>query len=183
MSDQFLGEIRGFAGNFAMVGWALCNGQTLPISQYAALFSLLGTQYGGNGTSNFQLPNLQGNIAVGAGQGNGLSLYVVGETGGETAVTLLQSEMPQHTHNPRASTLDGNQPSPNGNSIAKLPANEKQFAPYNSANTNGPYGTGAGPTGGSITGSQGGNLQHNNMQPVLAITYLIAMQGIFPARN
>src|SRR5690242_15245333 len=101
MSEAFLAEIRIFAGNFAPTGWALCNGQLIPISQNTALFSLLGTTYGGNGTSNFALPNLQGCSPMQAGQGPGLSLRDLGEMGGETTVTLLQSEIPFHTHDLR----------------------------------------------------------------------------------
>jgi microcystin-dependent protein len=98
MSDPFVGEIRLFAGNFAPRGWALCNGQILPISQNTALFSLLGTNYGGDGKSNFALPNLQGAVAMGTGQGAGLSERVVGETAGSSGVTLLTSQMPFHSH-------------------------------------------------------------------------------------
>src|SRR5271168_2358102 len=99
MADNFLGEIRIVPFSFAPTGWAFCNGQLLSISQYSALFSLLGTFYGGNGTSNFALPNLQGNAPVNNGQGPGLSLYDIGETGGTSQVTLLQTQMPSHAHN------------------------------------------------------------------------------------
>src|SRR5246500_2564083 len=98
MSDQFLGEIRQFGFNFAPKGWAMCNGQLLPLSQNTALFSLLGTTYGGDGKSTFALPNLQGDVPMHPGQGPGLSLHDLGETGGTETVTLLQSEMPAHTH-------------------------------------------------------------------------------------
>src|ERR1700757_472312 len=99
MADQFVGEVRMFCGNFAPVGWAFCNGQLLPISQNTALFSLLGTTYGGDGKSNFALPNMQGNAPMHPGQGPGLSLHDLGEQGGTQAVTLLQSEIPVHQHN------------------------------------------------------------------------------------
>src|SRR5690242_12654423 len=102
MSDQFVAEIRIFGGNFAPVGWALCNGQLLPISQNTALFSLLGTNYGGDGKSTFGLPNLQGAVPLGAGQGPGLSLRDLGELGGEQTVTLLDTEMPAHAHTAQA---------------------------------------------------------------------------------
>src|SRR5512137_1746379 len=107
MSNQFVAEIRIFAGNFAPTGWALCNGQLMPISQNTALFSLLGTTYGGDGRSTFALPNLQGSVPLGAGQGPGLSLRDLGEMGGEPNVTLLNSEMPLHIHNAQASTTGG----------------------------------------------------------------------------
>lgn len=174
--DAYLAEIRMFAGNFAPRGWAFCNGQLLPISQFAAVFSLVGTFYGGNGTSTFALPNLQGNIPVGQGQGPGLSLYVLGETAGVTAVTVTQSTMPSHTHTAHASVLAGNQPGPNGNSIAKLPAGDLDFVPTSV--------TSPAPAqyGGTLSFA-GGNQPHNNMQPYLAVSYIICLQGIFPSRN
>ena len=107
MADQFISEIRIFAGNFAPAGWAFCSGQLLPISQNTALFSLLGTNYGGNGTTNFGLPNLQGSVPLGAGQGPGLSRRDLGAVGGEQNVTLLESQMPAHSHTARASTSGG----------------------------------------------------------------------------
>src|ERR1035438_4144767 len=103
MSDQFVAEIRIFGFNFAPKGWAFCNGQLMPISQNTALFSLLGTTYGGDGRSTFGLPNLQGSVPLGSGQGPGLSLYDLGESGGSATVTVLSSEMPQHTHNVQCS--------------------------------------------------------------------------------
>src|SRR5882724_8725891 len=115
MSDQFVGEIRIFGFNFAPNGWSLCNGQLLPISQNTALFSLLGTNYGGNGTSNFALPNLQGSAPLQQGQGPGLSLYDIGEVGGETSLTLLNSEVPLHSHVPGCLNGAGTSTSPAGN--------------------------------------------------------------------
>src|SRR4051794_3558607 len=112
MSDPFIAEIRIFAGTFAPAGWALCNGQILPIAQNTALFSLLGTTYGGNGTSNFALPDLQGRAPISAGQGPGLALYAQGETAGVETVTLLSSEMPMHTHAAMAAPVRGDRNSP-----------------------------------------------------------------------
>src|SRR5262249_15922753 len=112
MSDPFVGEIRIFAGNFAPRGWALCNGQLLPISQNTALFSLLGTYYGGDGKTTFALPNLQGSAPLQQGQGAGLSLYHLGQMCGESAVTLLTSEIPAHTHVVSATTIPGSVPDP-----------------------------------------------------------------------
>jgi microcystin-dependent protein len=117
MANPFVAEIRIFAGNFAPFGWALCNGQVLPISQNTALFSLLGTTYGGDGKSNFALPNMQGSAPMQAGQGPGLSLRDLGETDGEQTVTLLQTEMPAHSHGAQAAT-SGGLPSPAANAWA-----------------------------------------------------------------
>jgi len=176
MSNPFVAEIRIFAGNFAPKGWALCDGQLLPISQNTALFSLLGTTYGGDGKSNFALPNLQGCAPLQAGQGPGLSLRDLGETGGEQAVTLLQTEMPAHSHSAQGST-GSNQTTPVNNawaSGAKLGGGNLYFPTTPASNVQmNPFGT-------SITG---GNLPHNNMPPFLGLTFIIALQGVFPARS
>ena len=129
MSDQFVAEIRLVGFNFAPVGWALAAGQILPISQYTPVFSLVGTYYGGNGTSNFALPNLQGNVAIGQGQAPGLSSYVIGETGGSSTVTLLASEVPVHTHTFLADATLANQTSPTGNSFARTEGSNSIYAP------------------------------------------------------
>lgn len=176
MSNPFVAEIRIFAGNFAPKGWALCDGQLLPISQNTALFSLLGTTYGGNGTSNFALPNLQGCAPMQAGQGPGLSLRDLGETAGEQTVTLLQTEMPAHSHTAQGST-GSNQTTPVNNawaSGAKLGGGNLYFPSTPASNVQmNPFGT-------SISG---GNLPHNNMMPFLGLTFIIALQGVFPARS
>ena len=176
MSNPFVAEIRIFAGNFAPKGWALCDGQLLPISQNTALFSLLGTTYGGDGKSNFALPNLQGCAPLQAGQGPGLSLRDLGETGGEQTVTLLQTEMPAHSHSAQGST-GSNQTTPVNNawaSGAKLGGGNLYFPSTPASNVQmNPFGT-------SITG---GNLPHNNMPPFLGLTFIIALQGVFPARS
>ena len=176
MSNPFVAEIRIFTGGFAPKGWALCDGQLLPISQNTALFSLLGTTYGGNGTSNFALPNLQGCAPMQAGQGPGLTLRDLGETAGEQTVTLLQTEMPAHSHSAVAAT-GSSQTSPATNAWgkgAKL-GGANQYNPSN-PQTNvqmHPFAT-------SISG---GNLPHNNMPPFLGLTFIIALQGVFPARS
>ena len=175
MSDQFVSEIRIFAGNFAPTGWAFCDGQLLPISQNTALFSLLGTNYGGDGRSNFGLPNLQGSAPVGAGQGPGLSWRVLGETGGEQSVTLLNTEMPGHSHGVLASTSGGTD-SPAGAAWGQSKLGKTPLATYAASGANNVL---MSPQGLSIAG---GSLPHNNMPPYLCLTFIIALQGIFPAR-
>jgi len=174
MSNQFVGEIRLVGFNFAPTGWAQATGQLLPISQNTALFSLLGTYYGGNGTSNFGLPNLQGNVAVGVGQGPGLSLYDQGETGGSQNVTLLTSEMPVHTHTFQANSRPANQLNPTGNAFAKTDASTQIYAPSGGTQTQ---------LASGFLGTSGGSLPHNNMMPFLVLNWIIAMQGIYPARS
>jgi microcystin-dependent protein len=120
MANPFIGEIRMFGGNFAPRQWALCDGQLLSIAQYQALFSLLGTTYGGNGVSTFALPNLQGRLALGYGQGPGLSNYALGQTGGSETVTLTTSTMPGHNHSLLATTNAGDQTDPTGHLTGKL---------------------------------------------------------------
>jgi microcystin-dependent protein len=174
MANPFVAEIRIFAGNFAPTGWALCNGQLMPISQNTALFSLLGTTYGGDGKSNFALPNLQGSAPLQPGQGPGLSLRDLGETGGEQTVTLLETEMPAHSHGVQAATTGG-LPGPGGNAWASgLKGHPGSYvAPTSPTVQMNPFGT-------SIAG---GNLPHNNMSPYLCLTFIIALQGVFPARS
>jgi microcystin-dependent protein len=175
MSDQFVAEIRIFPFNFPPTGWAFCNGQLLPISQNTALFSLLGTTYGGDGKSTFGLPNLQGNAPMQQGQGPGLSLRDLGEIGGEQAVTLLQTEMPAHSHGALAAS-GGNSTSPVSNVWS---SGQKGFgAVY--APSNPSTNQAMNPFALSISG---GNLPHNNMMPYLTLNFCIALQGIFPARN
>lgn len=176
MSDPFLAEIRMFAGNFAPTGWALCNGQLLPISQNTALFALLGTFYGGDGKVTFALPNLTGSAPLQQGQGQGLSARDLGESGGVPNVTLLSSEMPAHTHVPQAVTASsGNANNPVGDVWA--PAQFGRVA-ENLYSTNAPD-LQMSPL---AVGIAGGSQPHNNMPPYLCITFIIALQGIFPAR-
>jgi microcystin-dependent protein len=170
MTDQFVGEIRMVGFNFPPQGWAYCNGQILPISQNTALFSLLGTFYGGNGTSNFALPNLQGLTPVDQGQGAGLSGYFIGETGGEASVALNQSQIAAHTHTLESSPALGTTPNPSGGDWA---------VPRGLV-----YGTGTGaqlnPGALAMTG---GGAPHNNVAPYLALNFVIALVGIFPPRS
>lgn len=175
--DQFVGEIQICGYNFAPKGWAFCNGQLLPISQNTALFSILGTTYGGDGKSNFALPNLQGCSPVQAGQGPGLSPYYLGQTGGETTVTLLQSEIPAHTHTVGVVDAPGTQNSPSAALLGKArygKAFDLQYAPTASAATT---------MAGAALASAGGGQPHNNMPPYLTLNFIIALQGIFPPRS
>jgi microcystin-dependent protein len=173
VADPFVAEIRIFAGNFAPTGWALCNGQLLPISQNTALFSLLGTMYGGDGKSTFALPNLQGSAPMHQGAGPGLSERFIGESSGVPTVTLLQSEMPVHNHafNALSDPADLFAPDPN-RSIAR----SRNGAVYGAAANL----TQMSPQVLSIAGS---SVPHNNMQPYLALTFIIALQGVFPPRS
>jgi microcystin-dependent protein len=176
MADNFLAEIRIFAGNFAPAGWAFCNGQILPISQYTALFSLIGTSYGGNGTTNFQLPNLQNSTPLQQGQGIGLSLRDLGELGGVEAVTVLISQMPSHNHQFQAAS---------GGRGGGVTAPSPTTAPSTGQQADKIYATTSAsiqmnPSALSINGS---GQPHNNMMPYLGINFIIALNGIFPSRG
>lgn len=175
MADQFVAEIRMFAGNFAPKGWALCNGQLLPISQNTALFSLLGTTYGGDGKSNFALPNLQGLAPMHWGQSTTGTLYDLGEMAGTETVTLLQSEMPIHSHQVAARSTPATLTSPSNNQFSIV--NEGGRAGVNA------YAASANSSSGPMTDYPGGGQPHENRQPYLILTFIIALQGIFPARN
>jgi len=174
MSQPYLAEIRVFGFNFAPSGWAFCNGQTLAISQYSALFALIGTYYGGNGTTTFVLPNLQSNVAINQGQGSGLSNYSVGETYGVDQVALLLSQVPSHTHQAAAGNdvaFASQSATPTSTSYLGREKGGSYAATANSA---------LAPT---AIGAAGGNQPHSNMMPTLAMNYSIALNGIFPSRN
>jgi microcystin-dependent protein len=177
MANPFLAEIRIFPFNFAPKGWAFCDGQLLPISQNTALFSLLGTTYGGDGKSNFALPNMQGNAPMHPGQGPGLLLHDLGETSGSDTVILIQSEMPGHSHhiNSAAANFAANTNVPTNNAFGK-------------AAQGNPYSIPAGQTGLAGLSPQtiapaGGDQPHNNLMPYLTLNFCIAMQGVFPPRT
>jgi microcystin-dependent protein len=174
MTDPFVAEIRIFAGNFAPIGWALCNGQLLPISQNTALFSLLGTTYGGDGKSTFGLPEMRGAVPIHHGQGPGLSERFLGEMSGTETVTLLSSEMPAHSHALRATSLGGEDTDPTpGNALT-------------SALGGGMYNPNVAPAAqmnATAIVPAGGSQPHNNLQPYLVLTFIIAMQGVFPPRG
>ena len=175
MSSPFVAEIRIFAGNFAPTGWAQCNGQLMPISQNTALFSLLGTMYGGDGKSNFALPNLQGSAPLQQGQGPGLSLRVQGEIGGEQTLTLLQTEMPAHNHTAMAAAGTGLADPANNVWASGAKGFGNVYSPsVNASNVQ------MSPLATSISG---GNQPHNNMMPYLGLTFIIALQGVFPPRT
>jgi microcystin-dependent protein len=175
MSDQFVAEIRIFPFNFAPTGWAFCDGQLLPISQNTALFSLLGTFYGGDGKSTFALPDLQGNSPMFWGQGQGLSLYDLGQTGGSETVTLLQSEIPVHIHNVEVATDIATDNTPSPNRVLTISNNGSMYAPATA--------TPVVQMAPQALAPAGGSLPHNNMMPYLTLNFCIALQGIFPPRG
>ncbi len=170
--DPFVAEIRIFPFNFAPKGWAFCDGQILPLSQNTALFSLLGTTYGGDGKSNFALPNMQGNAPMHPGQGPGLSLHDLGETGGSDTVSLLESEIPSHTHGYTVSQADGLVGAPAG----QLCATGIGVGMY------APPGTLVQLNDNSLAPA-GGDQPHNNLQPYLTLNFCIALQGVYPPRT
>jgi microcystin-dependent protein len=172
--DPFVAEIRIFPFNFAPKGWAWCDGQLLPISQNTALFSLLGTTYGGDGKSNFALPDLQGRAPMHPGQGPGLSLHDLGETGGSEIVSLLESEMPSHSHGLMSTaSFAGSANDPTGNVLAKAAAGLNAYTP--------PAALVA--MSDNAIAPAGGDQPHNNMQPYLTLYFNIALQGVYPPRT
>lgn len=179
MADPYLGEIRIFAGSYEPNGWAFCNGQLLPISRYSALFSILGVQYGGNGTSNFALPNLQASVPIGLGNGPGLSPRFMGDTGGATNVQLAITDMPAHTHLPMGYAENGSTSSPQGNNWAQWSeVNRQGVTRINLFNPTAD--TRMSPLAISASGS---GQAHNNMQPFLALNFIICLNGVFPPRG
>jgi microcystin-dependent protein len=180
MSTPFVAQIQIFPYTFAPRGWAFCNGQILSIAQNTALFSLLGTNFGGDGRANFGLPNLQGSVPIHQGQGPGLSLYDVGEIGGVASVTVSQAQMPAHAHQPSGTAILGTVSSPGST------ANALFAEPPGSARKPGSlYGPADGTTtlASSAVTAVGGGQPHNNLQPYLTLNFCIALQGVFPARN
>ena len=172
--DPFVAEIRIFPFNFAPKGWAWCDGQLLPLSQNTALFSLLGTTYGGDGKSTFALPDLQGRAAMDPGQGPGLSNHFLGEASGSETVTLIQSEMPAHAHQLRGNSAVGDNPAPGANSFAR-PASTQVYQSTTNSNLVAMAPEALPPAG--------GDQPHNNLQPYLTIYFNIALQGVFPPRT
>lgn len=171
--NPYLGEIRIFGGNFAPTGWALCNGQLLAISSNTALFSILGTTYGGDGRQTFALPNLQSRIPIHWGQGSGLSQYIPGQSAGVENVTLTQQQMPQHSHTIGTLSAPGTASRPNTQLLAQ-PTQGNAYGPAPSD------GSALNP---AAISSAGGNQPHANLQPYLVMNFIIALQGIFPPRS
>lgn len=169
--DPFVAEIRIFPFNFAPTGWAWCDGQLLPLSQNTALFSLLGTTYGGNGKSNFALPDLQGRAPMHPGQGPGLSLHDLGETGGSETVSLLESEIPSHNHLIR---IDNANPAESNDPTGKIVSRPSRPVFSTTAEVQ---------MADQMLAPAGGDQPHNNLQPYLTLYFCIAMQGVFPPRT
>lgn len=174
MADPFVAEIRIFAGNFAPTGWATCDGQILPISQNTALFSLLGTTYGGNGQSTFALPNLEGSAPMHPGQGPGLSERFLGEQSGSENVTLIVSEMPLHGHTYSARPTGAVPPEASPVGLAAARTNSRPYSPT---------ATSSALMDVTMVQIAGSSFPHNNMMPYLTLTFIIAMQGVFPPRG
>jgi len=192
MAQPFLGEIILVGFNFAPQGFAFCNGQVMAIAQNDALFALIGTTYGGDGITTFNLPDLQGRVPIGMGTGPGLTPYVIGQVGGVETLTLTTNQLPQHNHTvdisgltapPKCTGAPANQRSPGGN----VPAGEAAgvTAPYSSLAPDADMASGSMTVTGSVPVSSavGGNFPHDNMQPSLTLSYCIALQGIFPSQN
>lgn len=170
MSSPYIGEIRMFGGSFAPVGWALCQGQIMPIAQNDTLFNLIGTTYGGDGQSTFGLPNLSGRVPIHQGQGPGISQqYIIGQAGGVESVTLTTQQMPSHNHTFAASGSNANQQSPANSLYAFMVAASPYFA-----------GSVDSPMNASVLQPQGGNQPHENMQPFLVVSFIISLFGIYP---
>ena len=185
MSNPFLGEVRMFGGNFNPRGFALCSGQLLPISQNDALFALIGTTYGGDGQVTFGLPDLRGRIPLHQGQGPGRTNRVIGELAGTETVTLISTQMPVHSHQPVANNVDPTNDAP---AATTMPCRPKQAVGGNSATlytdpTKTPAAGDLKPMLAGIIGNAGGNQPHDNMMPFLCISFVIALEGVFPSQN
>lgn len=175
MCDQYIGEIRMFAGSYAPVEWAFCNGQLLQIAEYNALFALLGQRYGGDGVTNFALPDLRGRIPMGKGQGPGLANYNMASTGGTETVGLSVSQMPQHTHSISATSTNGNLSTPSEDIWAQSTSRIYSAVAVTATLTD--------QMSPNALSSVGGGLQHNNMMPYFPISFIIATNGIFPSQQ
>ncbi len=173
MSEPFIAEIRIFAGNFAPRSWAFCNGQLLPIAQNTALFSLIGTTYGGDGRTTTALPNLKGKAPMHPGRGPGLTARRLGQTGGVETVTLTEAQMPAHTHTMGAAPAPANQDDASSASILSRTVGANIFAAASSLES----------MASQTLPAAGGSQAHNNMQPYLAMNFIIALQGLYPSRS
>jgi microcystin-dependent protein len=183
MSQPYVGQMTIFAGNFAINGWAMCTGQLTAISQNAALFTLIGTTYGGDGQNTFALPDMRGRVGIGQGTQSGLSTYVLGQTGGQEQVQLTAAQLPQHSHTLNATSTTA---SSQNISASALPGNTANVTPeatnFYVSNVGSPAPTFLTLANATI-GQAGGNVAHDNMMPYLTMTYLISLFGIFPSRN
>lgn len=180
MTQPYVGEIRMFGGNFAPSNWAFCNGQTLPISQYNTLYALIGTTYGGNGQTTFNLPNLQGQLGVGMGQAPGLSPYTIGQTGGVESVTLTTNTMPGHNHLLMASNTTATMNSPTGNLTGAGSTSPAVATLYTLPGSPAPT---MGKLNAQSVANNSGNLPHPNMMPSLCVSFIISLYGIFPSQS
>lgn len=174
MTDYFLGEVRMFAGTYAPQDFMLCNGSLLTIQQYTALYSLISTTFGGNGSTNFGIPDLRSRVPVGQGQGTNLTNRVLGQSGGAEGVTLAVADIPAHTHTMVAATNNANNQSPAGAYLGTMTGGDEQFGPAVTANLRAMSST--------VVGYAGGNVAHNNIMPSLPITFMICTQGLYPTR-
>ncbi|MEZ4959287.1 MAG: tail fiber protein [Saprospiraceae bacterium] len=172
--EPFIGEIKLFAGNFAPRGWAFCDGQLLPISQNTALFSILGTTYGGDGRTTFALPDMRGRVPLHQGTGPGLSDYSLGQRGGTESVTLTVLELPPHSHSLNANKQNGDTSDTPGSSLADTKGSDRDYMKSGEVDIQ---------MSAKSIGSTGGGMPHENRQPYLAINYIIAMQGVYPSRS
>jgi microcystin-dependent protein len=173
MSAPFMGEVRVFAGTFAPIDWVFCNGQSLAISQYDALYALLGTTYGGDGVNTFNAPDARGRIPVGQGTGPGLTARIQGQMYGTETVTLLSTQIPAHTHTVAVSNTEANLNTPSGQLVGQ---GYHYFAPTTPVQRTGQLLPNA-------IGNTGGSQSHENMMPFLAMSFILCLQGIFPSRN
>ncbi|MFV3131418.1 phage tail protein [Niveispirillum sp. KHB5.9] len=175
MSDFYVGEIRLFAGNYVPAGWQECDGTVLSINSYQALYSLLGTRYGGNGTTNFAVPDLRGRLPIGYGTngGAGISSYTLGQSGGVTTVTLTEAQIPLHTHPEVATTNQATSTSPIGNILADPDDAYNLYTPYNTTNNTPSMAA-------TVIQSTGGGQAHTNIMPSMVMRYIIALNGTYP---
>jgi microcystin-dependent protein len=185
MSTPYIGEIIMFGGNFAIAGWAFCNGQLVSIAQESTLFALLGTTYGGDGQTTFALPNLQSRVALHQGQGPSLANYVIGQSSGTETVTLTSNQIPAHIHQPVVNLVDGTVDAP---AVTVMPAKPKQAAGGNSATlytdpTKTPVAGDLKPMQANLLTPAGSSQPHDNVMPFLVVNFQIALQGIFPSQN
>lgn len=176
MSEPFIGQIVMFGGNFAPRGWALCDGQLLPISQYSALFSILGTTYGGDGRTTFALPDLRGRVSIHAGDGPGLSDYSLGQKGGAETNTLTTSNLPAHSHSLAIYDSEGDSNAGSGKTLAGTGGGVPPTGTWTSSPPDATAST-------RSIGNTGGGLPVGNIQPYLTVNYIIALQGVFPSRS